>query len=411
MSSNQNKRKAAKKQPQQQRKAGAQGKKKGPKQEPTRRKSRRKTALQNVNDRVSECAATFAFAINDPWSQRALLSCVPVPAGNTQSVTGFIRGTFKVGMGGTGFVAMHTCIAADMPFLFATDDTYASTAVSYLLSPGVPRPGLNMIPMVGLPYGLGDLTQGFDAPKVTGRVVASALKCAYVGPVALLSGQAYCFRDPEHSTIQYFQNGGTPTLAGESYYGARRECAVNTLDHAPREISDFAWSDTELNMSSNALHVRFRNDNASNTAVTYPYSNGNANVLCDDGSISAIAVTGVNIGIPTAIIMVTGAPVGTAISFTAILHAEYGGPKTASLAKPTVADVQGANRVLAASNAAATVAQSPDTPPLMERFMTAFETLASVGNVSMRAAAAVGRAARVYRNSPLVQRGALAFAS
>ena len=111
-------------------------------QRPPRRRARNNNQAKIA---ISECTLKYGRAMADPWSEAAMNACVPVPAGLTQKVSGFIRGTANIGQQGIGFVLVSPCITNDAGTIVATNGTYNDVAVNPVDPSGVKVVGCNVV--------------------------------------------------------------------------------------------------------------------------------------------------------------------------------------------------------------------------------------------------------------------------
>lgn len=344
---------------------------------------------------MSPCAKKYALTIGDPWSPLADGACVPVAAGATQKVAGFIRGTGFIGTAGIGYLAIAPCLANDTPSLYVTDEKFDREDMTVISAPNVLYTGVNAVPCGNLPYGALALTGGNAAnTRVMGRIVASGARVWYTGRAINMAGVVYSFRDPYHGSVQMIPAGlGGVVPSTQASFGARREARVNNFDRSMVELSDFAVKEDECELATYGQFARFATAPEARTNALYPFCNANASLTIPGGGAGDYTVVaGHATGYPTMGFIINGTP-GETFSFELRTHVEYGGQGAAALATRTEVDIQGAQQVLGAANEAQSVGQEAAAVPLFERIVAALETGAGLATRVQRAGATIAATA------------------
>jgi len=297
----------------------------------------------------------MATAIAEPWSHSAMGACVPVSAGLTQKVTGFIRGSSRVGTAGVGWIIMFPCLANDYPFIFHSNELYAQTDVNPLQGDDTLRVGVTRVPMANLPYPAAQFVGDGVRSNVAGRVVSASMRVWYTGTTLQQSGSIMSFRHPEHQSVQYFDVEEVKSPMNSDNLGQHRDTVIETYDRRKRDATDFAESEAELEIRD--IFESPATPLIRSTLALYPYSQG-AQSFFDGAVYSTYTTTGIaNVGVPTSILFIQGFP-GSSFSYEVIMHAEYNGLRTAAHATPTPSDAEGSRRVMSAAAGVATRKQA-----------------------------------------------------
>jgi len=356
---------------------------------------------------LSDCALQYARAIGDPWSELAIGACVPMPAGLTQKVTGFIRGAAEIGNQGTGFILMAPCLANNLPSLWFTTNAFSHGdlrpfSAANTLSNGVFPSACGSLPYATAQFGV---SEDANRQSLSGRIVSASIRCWYIGTAQVMAGQVYALREPYHASVQTAY--GLP--ANIQALGQRRETRVYNNDRTQRSVADFAYDTEETNMSSWQSTQNNSNSVAvARTRLMYPYSHGES--LFTDGAGNAITFTdvaGVLVGVPTSVLFFTGTP-GQQLAFEYCIHVEYAGPATAALGTRSLADVDGTNRVMDAAALASNAAQRNDDPGMWKTLVDSIAQVEAAVRPHFSAGVKLATGvANMYVQSRRAQRGAL----
>lgn len=145
---------------------------------------------------LSQCAIDYARALVNPFD--GPLACVPtftcVP---TRRVRNFVRGEFRTGTNGVGFVSCDPIngLCNDVAFVAHTNSGYAGTTIE-----GFPPPAGVLLLAANSDYNSASfLTSGPTA--IAGRVVACGLRAKYIGTTLNQGGTMCLFHDPTQESL------------------------------------------------------------------------------------------------------------------------------------------------------------------------------------------------------------------
>lgn len=320
-----------------------------PRRRPTVRASVARVAAVVRSSGLSRAALRWALSLADPWQDAAIGVNVPMATGHSQKVRGFIRGTGAIGDRGLGFVLVAPSVANDSVCLFYTTAEYPfPTEIVPLggidaLSVGVVAAKCTNLPYSSVPLVIED----DDSTGVVARIAAVGLSVVYTGTNLNMSGAAYSVRSPQHIPVQTSDANSAVDLA---YLGSHAHCMRTAFTRKPVRITDHAYVVTECEMG---VHNRWdaQDNERAKLNVLYPFCRM-ARTYTDQLTNEFFyrdPISGTTTGSATSLIAVTGVP-GSTFDFHYVLHAEYGGIKTAALASRNAADVQGVHAVLQAAN-------------------------------------------------------------
>lgn len=380
-----------------------------------RRRQRNAGVVNRRMPRLSHCALQYAVAIADPWSEMAIGVCVPIPAGLTQKVRGYLR--IQQTTTATCFVVAAPCLANNLPQIFYSTGAYANNGIIAIETAGGFNPNIGLGILTGLPYSSANFLPA-DAviPSVAGRVVSAGLTLRYAGKTINTAGIAYGYRHPTHSSVASDATGAPGSI---NYWSSQPECYDCSFDRQTIYSSDWAYTRREMEICS---FVRNLNDSISPdsaaTRTVYPFCNGEFDYpdYANPGVFTNVTVSGVKVGVPTFGFQFT-ATAGESYFVEYVIHVEYNGPQTASLGSLNPVDARGAEMVSQAANDAA-VSQQNQTPQstfqtIVEKVGELTEAATEVG-IPIKAMAgqvlyAGARLARGYATSRYAQRGALSY--
>jgi len=301
---------------------------------------------------LSRPALRYMLAIADPWHEQALHSSIPMSAGMTHKVCGFVRGQFEIGTGGHGFIFISPTLARDAPMITHTNVAFTHNYFSVLTGLDTLEAGVNMVPMANLPYSSNQLIADDNVPAVTGRIVSVSVRVKYTGTELNRSGLSYGFRSPRHSSVQTTAAGNAASI---DYLGTHFETYIRSNERKQFSVNDHAIRQSELELSQMA-QFEFANLQNARTAAIYPYSRTNK-AWTTVGGVEWTIDNGVNqgyVGAPTMVIAVTGVN-GSPYQYEVITHVEYSGVAATASSTPTHSDAQGTQRVIAAAHRAGLV--------------------------------------------------------
>lgn len=216
---------------------------------------------------LTACAAKYALAIANPWSNQAAGACVPIaPARPSRKVTAFLRGTFAVGVNGYGFIALSPTLQSNFASIWTSDAAYAGTTINATM---VPTTGVNALTMPNLPYTREQLyteEPAYFTTAVRGRIVSAAVSIKYIGTELNRGGRVVCYSTADHQSI----NGYTLSMLGaksESDFSTpgydREKCWVQTYGVSNEEL-EFCEAPPDVSASISRI------------MRSYPFSNGEA---------------------------------------------------------------------------------------------------------------------------------------
>ena len=238
---------------------------------------------------VPNCIMHYAEAMIRPFETIAGVclpaELFPIPS---QKIKVFLRGTFKVGVNGIGFIMMKPTGASNADSLHVTSE--ASVGGATTLFDDYTNLGVGLFDM--LPFNILD----FTSDNVRCRLVAAGIRIKYIGKLMERNGTVSALEDPDHINFG--------------------EYTFNQLDASPyckvRRVGDDEW-DSQVNYSGPVTpsDVEFNSD-------YYPLNTNSE-------SIMGIAVAGIT---------------GDQYQFEVVQHLEYVGTKvtgkTKSHADPTL---------------------------------------------------------------------------
>lgn len=302
------------------------------KQMKPKRKSQ-KQKQQGGGLELTECSARYAIAISDPWSPRAVGSCVPTyPSRPSYKVRGFLRGVATVGTNGYGFVAIAPTLANDTPCAYFSTSTFNSTSLTLAVSTAMA--GTASANMINLPYNRTTLTTNASAnglPAAIGRIVTSGLSIKYIGTELNRSGNVVCFVDPDHGNCngKSYNDIISRSETEISTPGSDRDkCWVSIYGQNPIETS---YPDIAASLSFAEVALR----------TTYPFSSLEA--------ISTAAAADSGYGAIPMIAWFTGVA-GQTFQFEVVSHVEYIGQNAEAYVSPNIVDPDGFNLVQTAAS-------------------------------------------------------------
>ena len=163
-----------------------------------------RTGIDMTYSTMAECSKKYLTVICNPWAPVAGV-CVPdtitIPS---YKVSFFTRGTFTVGVNGTGWVSMNPYVCwGDQPWLQLTTNLY--------VSPDVDNSEINTH------YDSVTNNSSFTQSQFTAfgrlrrRLVAGGIKARYIGAELTRSGRMVEFREPINESV--FATGTNQTFA------------------------------------------------------------------------------------------------------------------------------------------------------------------------------------------------------
>lgn len=283
---------------------------------------------------MSSCAAKFACAIAEPFSERARGSCVPLyPAPDSHKVTATMRFDGAIGTQGVGFIAFNPSLARNMPSASYSNALYADSVVKVLSAATALNTGVAWGYHNG-PYSAQELLKDTTSneTELQGRVVSFAGRLTYTGTTLNQSGLVTALQHPNHgnlsgaatSDLQAFQDVDICAFT-------RKPCELSVVPSTPNEIGYIPTIMSSTRMlypfggSDNQFHTTF--DGAG-------FSYG----ISVDTFTSYVAA-------PVAVIIVTGVP-GSTFHVDAVAHLEYTGSGCASASTPNSVDVSSVYAIL-----------------------------------------------------------------
>jgi len=303
---------------------------------------------------LSKCALHYALAIADPWADSALGACVPISAGMTWKMAGFIRGqTTTSSTTGYGWILAMPSVANDMASLLYTDAGFGLSRLDVAAALNTLNPGVNRAYVNNLAYSsssLIPLIPGASGGQVVqARIVAASLRLWYTGTTLNMAGTTHCFRDPQHASVQSISQ--PPFVQDITSWGTRRETDLANFTRSLCHVTDFAVNQSEQELVGFSQEEK-GNIPTSHTTVLYPFSRGDSNYLSPLGVGITLAdpasTGGYNNAVPTMGVQFIGAP-GQSVNFEYIVHVEYSGAQATANATSTDSDPEGTQKVMSAA--------------------------------------------------------------
>jgi len=214
---------------------------------------------------LSPCAAKYAMAIANPWSNQAAGACIPVaPARASRKCTAFQRGLVTVGVGGFGFIAFAPTLCNDRASIWTSAGNYGGTNIHASMDGTA---GVVPTPLTNLPYSRDYLIQengAYFTTPIRGRVVSAAISVKYVGAELFRGGRVICYSTADHQNVN-----------GYSVYelGNKTEADFSTPNYEREKcwIQTYSINDTELEFCESSPEA---DENTSKILRCYPYSLG-----------------------------------------------------------------------------------------------------------------------------------------
>lgn len=290
----------------------------------SKNRSRRSPIVGHNAFGLSSCAAHYALAVGSPFSRLANGACVPTfPARMSQKVTAFLSGQLLAGSQGFGFIGVAPCVANNSPQIYATTGAYNGTTIDYTNGTGV-----NPIQVQSLPYSSSQLLGGdvsVPAP-VTGRIVSCGLRVRYVGTELDKGGLLYCLVTPDHT------NTNGLNMASLAAYSECIKVPVSrkwtTIVASAIDQSECAYP--EESSVATIVDTATRN-------MLYPFS-----------QLNAISGATLSVGAPIMVIGIQSKSQNQ-FEFELVLHVEYIGALTQSMATKSHSDQAGLSKVTEAA--------------------------------------------------------------
>jgi hypothetical protein len=266
------------------------------------------------------------------------------PSVHSQKVTAFTRFTFATGST-CGFVLFTPSLANDSCQAFYSSSAYAGADASTCLSSNNNlATGVATATIAGLPFSTSELTTLTESsPVAQGRIISYTYQITYTGTTLNEGGLYYNYVSPTHSNV-------STSFVNTGQLGGALETEVCGTTRNPCGGAIFACTPNELMYAADAA------DSLSVTSIpiacVYPFSSMQGGAQNNVSGASHFSMSG------TSTTYYVGGPVGTFITTGAsgvylcelVIHAEFIGSATASMATPNYADPEGAQKVLAAAN-------------------------------------------------------------
>lgn len=169
------------------------------------KKQGRRRAPRSAQPSLSTCAAHYAAAISDPFSNRALGACIPTFP-QLRTLKKAFKSTFTMVAGSNGIGALSICPTAVNDRTLAVFSNDASQAPYSDSSTDVARGILGQ----GQVYTLSSYTaDDFDTETnhsvhLSARVVSVGVRVQYIGSVTDMEGLLYAYIDPDNSNTNRF---------------------------------------------------------------------------------------------------------------------------------------------------------------------------------------------------------------
>lgn len=295
---------------------------------------------------LSDAALRYALAVTEPFRDGCIGASVPIANTYTQKATGFLRGSGRMGTAGVAYIAMAPSPTRDAPSIITTDGNYALTSFEPLFADNVTNPGVLLHAFPNLPHTSISILADDDTPVVSARVVSAGLRVRYMGTELNLGGESFVRRAPTHNSVQVAASGSSIDLIG---LGGYRETAVSSYSRRTLEVTDHAFELSECEILPYSRHNAIE-DSYAKTQSVYPFSRGRR-VFVNNAGVEYTYDTGAcKLGVPTAIIGITGTP-GEPYYFEGVIHVEYTGIGAAHAVSRVVGDAQGLQTTLQSASA------------------------------------------------------------
>lgn len=311
-------------------------------QQKQKRKASRQRSARVVNgaERMSACAAKYAIAILNPFSNGARGACVPrTPNYPSQKVS--VRTVFALTVvaQNRGAIFLTPTLANDMPVAYATNlysGSLNAAEAGILSAANTLTLGWNRIVQTTAPYGATQVGQGFNRERslIDGRIVSVGVRITCTTPLLQRGGTVVSLVSPRHANISSYSYS---TMTSQTY---ARMAAVGdkSFDIA---ISAVAESETEF---SEAL------EGVDTTYGLYPFSGGSTGFAATfdsapNGSSYTDTVAGYMVGAPIAAFMIDSAGQPQSYNVEIISHMEFAGPGCQGLVTPNEGDMVNFNKI------------------------------------------------------------------
>lgn len=300
--------------------------------------------------RMAACTAKWLESCAKPFAARN--PCIPANSIPSIKSTGFVRINVDTGTANFGYVGINPTYMNDLLCIVHTTTAFVGTGMAVLNNAGSAlATGINTAGIGNLPYKVSDgFGSATTAPALQGRVVSCGMRTTYAGTLLNMSGVQTCYSSPAHGNAIL-----ETTLPGSFAWGAQGSsmmtAVVEGITQKPCNLECHPISDLEI--AYPAEHESpFESDTVPNTTETFfpfthttgfsmPFSGtpvvGNFQLTIPSGGQQFI-----NYYLPPPV-MFASFKTSAAATFLVeiIVHVEYIGPKTATLATPNIADPQG----------------------------------------------------------------------